>query len=445
MKRHLAVPFFLITLLVMYFPIKIYTGLDNKQIQAILVFIALFFMLAFEYRHRTVLSLASLAVIWYLGILSSEDMVHYLDFDVLGLLFGMMVIVESLREAGFLSIISRVLISLRMKRFYQLIVVLSLLTFFLSALLDNATLILIIVPIVMEICETLRLNPIPALITLAVSSNIGGLATPVGDPPNIMISSHLGTHFSQFVRNALPPALLNYLISLGVIAIMFREHLGMRIESAAPVDAGPIVKNRRLLLAGIPTLITVILLFFLEDLTGIRPSSAALYGAVFLLMVGGDSMAVILREVNWDLLIFLGSILVFSGALERVGVLHILTQTIFSFTHDNESLLITLITWISSLASAFVDNIPYTAVMIPALDELVGLTGSEILWWVLVISIGLGGIATPIASVPSLVAYSVLRERYGFRFSEFMRIGFIILAVLASFTNIYYVLLSLVS
>ncbi|MEM1520815.1 MAG: SLC13 family permease [Candidatus Korarchaeum sp.] len=420
---------------------KNFTGLSNKQIQAVLIFIALFIMLAMEYRHRTVISLTTLVILWYLGIMSSENMIHYLDFDVLGLLFGMMVIVETLREAGFLSILARSLIKLGMTKFYQLVIVFSLLTFLLSAFLDNATVVLVMVPIALEVCEIFGLNPVPALITLNVSSNLGGVLTPVGDPPNIMISSHLGISFSDFIWNTAPVTLLAYLISLAFLVIVFRRQLGVGLESIRFED-GCGIKSRRLLLFSVPTVVLVILLFLLEDITGIRPASSAIYGAVFLLAVGGDSMPSILREVNWDLLIFLGSILIVSGALEKVGVLHIIAQAIFSSTQGNNLLLITWITWLSSFISAFVDNIPYTAVMIPTIDELVRLTGYDKLWWILVISVGLGGIATPIASVPSLVVYSVLREKFGFKFSDFMKIGVSILILLSSLANSYYVVLS---
>lgn len=441
MRRHYLVPILLTILFFIYFPLKDFTGLSSKQVQAVLIFVALFIMLATEYRHRTVISLATLVILWYLGIMSSEDMSHYLDFDVLGLLFGMMVIVETLREAGFLSILARSLIKLRMTRFYQLIIVLSLLAFLLSAFLDNATVVLVMVPIALEVCEILRLNPIPILIILNVSSNLGGILTPVGDPPNIMLSSHLEISFSDFIWNMAPVTLLAYLISLAFLMIIFRKQLRVSLESVR-FENGYEVRNRRLLLFSVLTVILVILLFLLEDITGIKPALSAIYGAVFLLAVGGDSMSSILREVNWDLLIFLGSILIVSGALEKVGVLHIIAQTILSSTQGNNILLITWITWLSSFISAFVDNIPYTAVMIPTIDELVELTGYNTLWWILVISVGLGGIATPIASVPSLVVYSVLREKFGFKFSDFMKIGISILILLSSITNSYYVVVS---
>ncbi|MCS7103244.1 MAG: SLC13 family permease [Candidatus Korarchaeum sp.] len=298
------------------------------------------------------------------------------------------------------------------------------------------------VPIALEVCEALGLNPIPALITLSISSSLGGITTPVGDPPNIMISSHLGVPFNDFIWNTAPITLLTYLISLVSLMIMFRKHLKVSIEITTLSESRYELKNRRLLFASVPTIIVVILLFLLEDITNVKPASSAIYGAVFLLLVGGDSMPNILRELNWDLLIFLGSILIVSGALEKVGILHIIAQAIFSLIHENKVLLITSITWLSSFTSAFVDNIPYTAVMIPTIDELVGLTGYDELWWILVVSVGLGGIATPIASVPSLVVYSALREKFEFKFSDFMKVGFPILVLLSLIVNIYYVLFS---
>jgi len=435
------VPAILLLLTLIYFPLRDYSVLEPKQLQTILVFIALFLMLAMEYRHRTVASLTSLLILWFLGILKGEDMIHYLDLDVLGLLFGMMVIVETLREAGFLSMLVRVLISLGFRKIYHLTITLSLFTFITSAFLDNATVMLIIIPMTLGICETLNLGrvAVPVLIALSISSNLGGALTPIGDPPNIMAYSYLRISFIGFILNIGPPTLLIYAISLVAIMTLFRREMVLEIRDKNNKDKLKIEKNSFLIIS-ILTLVFVLLLFLLQDLTKISPSTSALYGATFLMIIGGRRMAPILREVNWDLLIFLGSILIFSGSLEKVGILHLLAQIISKSTHGNPHILITLIAWLSSLISALVDNIPYAAVMIPVVDELVGLTGCHKLWWVFLLSVGLGGIATPIASVPSLLTYSALRDKFGLKFLEFMKIGLLMWIILTLSLNLYYLL-----
>lgn len=436
MKLHYFIPVFLIILMFAYFPLSEYSGLNREQILTVLVTIGLFFILATEYRHRTVASLTSLAFLWSLGILSGEEIAHYVEFDVLGLLFGMMVIVETLREAGFISILTRSLISLRIKSFHVLLIFFSLLTFILSAFLANATVMLIVVPIALELCDILHSNPIPVLIVLNVSSNLGGIITPVGDPPNIMITSHLGVSFSEFMLNTAPPSLLSYIISLAFLFSLHRKDLVKQISSE--VKVGFEIEDKKLFFASVPTLIIVILLFLTESMTGLKPAAAALYGAIFLLIVGGEKMNSILKRVDWDLLIFMGSMIAFSGALERVGIIHLIAQAIISITEGNGLLLIAILTWISSIFSAFVDNIPYTAVMIPMLDELIGHSGLDFLWWVLAISVGIGGVGTPIASAPSLITYSVLKEKYEFRFSDFMRMGLFLVIVLSFLNSLYY-------
>jgi Na+/H+ antiporter NhaD/arsenite permease-like protein len=441
MKRHYAVPVILLLLTLIYFPLRDHGVLEPKQLQTILVFIALFFMLAMEYRHRTVVSLTSLLILWLLGIMKGEDMIHYLDLDVLGLLFGMMVIVEALREAGFLSILAGTLTSLGFRKIYHLTIALSLFTFIISALLPNATVMLIIIPMTLGICETLNLGraAVPVLIALSISSNLGGLLTPIGDPPNIMAYPHLQISFIGFILNVGPPTLLIYVISLAVIMTLFRREMKFEIGNKNDRRKPKIEKN--FLIISILVLTLVLLLFLLQDITGISPSASALYGATLLMIIGGKRMAPILREVNWDLLIFLGSILIFSGSLEKVGILHLLAQIISKSTHGNPHILTTLIAWLSSLVSALVDNIPYAAVMIPVIDELVSLTGYYELWWVFLISVGLGGIATPIASVPSLLTYSALRDKFEFKFLDFMKIGLIVWVILTLSLNLYYLLL----
>jgi len=236
-----------------------------------------------------------------------------------------------------------------------------------------------------------------------------------------------------------PPTLLIYAISLVAIMTLFRREMVLEIRDKNNKDKLKIEKNSFLIIS-ILTLVFVLLLFLLQDLTKISPSTSALYGATFLMIIGGRRMAPILREVNWDLLIFLGSILIFSGSLEKVGILHLLAQIISKSTHGNPHILITLIAWLSSLISALVDNIPYAAVMIPVVDELVGLTGCHKLWWVFLLSVGLGGIATPIASVPSLLTYSALRDKFGLKFLEFMKIGLLMWIILTLSLNLYYLL-----
>jgi Na+/H+ antiporter NhaD/arsenite permease-like protein len=321
MRRHYAVPVILLLLTLIYFPLKDYGVLEPKQLQTILVFIALFFMLAMEYRHRTVVSLTSLLILWLLGIMKGEDMIHYLDLDVLGLLFGMMVIVEALREAGFLSILAGALTSLGFRKIYHLTIALSLFTFITSALLANATVMLIIIPMTLGICETLNLGraAVPVLIALSISSNLGGLLTPIGDPPNIMAYSHLQISFIGFILNIGPPTLLIYVISLAVIMTLFRREMTFEIGNKND-ERKPKIEKNSFLIISILVLTLVLLLFLLQDITGISPSASALYGATLLMIIGGRRMAPILREVNWDLLIFLGSILIFSGSLEKVGI-----------------------------------------------------------------------------------------------------------------------------
>jgi len=254
-----------------------------------------------------------------------------------------------------------------------------------------------------------------------------------------MAYSHLQISFIGFILNVGPPTLLIYVISLAVIMTLFRREMTFEIGNKNDGIKPKIEKN--FLIISILVLTLVLLLFLLQDITGISPSASALYGATLLMIIGGRRMATILREVNWDLLIFLGSILIFSGSLEKVGILHLLAQIISKSTHGNPHTLTTLIAWLSSLVSALVDNIPYAAVMIPVIDELVSLTGYYELWWVFLISVGLGGIATPIASVPSLLTYSALRDKFEFKFLDFMKIGLIVWVILTLSLNLYYLLL----
>ncbi len=413
--------------------------ITEEQLRALLVMIATFLLIATEYRHKVVAALAGVTALWLLGILSGEEMIHFLDMEVIGLLFGMMVVVSALRVGGFFGRITSYLSGLGLSG-TQFFLVMTSLTAVLSAFLDNITVSLFMVTIGIVLSRAMGLNPVPITIATASAAVVGGMGTLVGDPPNIMIAAATGITFNEFLLHMGPIAVLAYVVVIGTIALIYRGHFTSDKERENLEISGELT-DRWITVVGLASFMIAVALFVLQDITGISPATAALYSAVITMVLSGDRINDILKDVEWDVLIFLGSLLVLAGGLEKTGVLHLISDAMVRSIGTNESLMVTVLLWTSAVLSSVVDNIPVTASLIPVVAEIVEEIQAPHLWWTLAAGAGIGGIATPLASVPMLIAYRTLeQEGHKMSFWEFTRIGLILLIVTTLAFNAYLLL-----
>ncbi len=412
--------------------------ITDEQLRALLVMIATFLMIATEYRHKVVASLAGVVALWALGILSGWEMFHFLDMEVLGLLFGMMIVVGSLKISGFFEMFSDFFLRLRVGPI-KLMVALTSVTAFLSAFLDNITVALFMVTVAINLSRSLGVSPIPLTMSTAFSAVIGGLGTLVGDPPNIMIASATGATFTEFLINTGPAAVVAYLVCIVAMYFYYRKEL----SAAKAVDVEPLNKrtvkvDRFLMYVGLTAFLGAVILFLLQDLTGIPPAAAAIYAATFVIALGGRNTDKILKEIEWDVLIFLGALLVIAGGLEKTGLLHLMAEGLLGIAGHNQLIMTSLILWLSALLSSVVDNIPVTASLIPMLKEITEELNAYHLWWALASGAAIGGLATPLASVPVLVAYKSLEETgEGIKFVDFVKVGMLFLVIVTAALNLY--------
>lgn len=414
----------------------------SGQLIALLIFMATYALLVTGYRERTIAAMAGVGAVWAFGILSPQEMISYMDMNAIGLLFGMMIIVGALREARFFKWLGVLIANACRCRPMYLLVVFTLMTAGLSAILDNVTTALFMVTITIDIAELVKLDPKPYVLSEIIASNIGGMATLIGDPPNIMIASATGFLFPEFVINLGPISLVALMISL----LYFRRRFGKDIKEAGaarrpetlPIEMSDVVIDHRLFWTGLVTLVGAIILFSLEDILGTYPTVIALAAAVILLFVGGPRMPQILREVEWSTLIFFGSLFVVVGALEKTGWMSLAAQCMSPLL-ANRALGVSAVLWVSSLVSAFIDNIPFAASFIPVLMGLGNPSEATVypVWWALSAGTGLGGNGTIMGASANIIATGLAQARgVKITFVEFAKIGMVIMFLTTAVANL---------
>jgi Na+/H+ antiporter NhaD/arsenite permease-like protein len=418
----------------------------TEQFVALLIFIATYLLLATGYRERTIAAMAGVGAIFAFGILSAQEMIGYVDMNAIGLLFAMMVIVGALREAKFFRWLGVYIANACHCRPVILLVIFTLMTAGLSAVLPNVTTVLFMVTVTIDIAELAKLDPKPYILSEIVASNIGGTATLIGDPPNIMIATSTGFSFGEFLTNMGPISLIALVISLLYSVRQFRRSMppGPETEQEKPstltIVPSDVSLDRRLAWTGFATLVGAVVLFFLQDVVGIYPTVVALAAAVILLFVGGPKMPEILNDVEWSTLLFFGSLFIVVGALEKTGWIGLIAQQMSPLVGENRQVAMAAVLWVSSLTSAFIDNIPFAAAFIPVLTSLgthYGQASVYPLWWALSAGTGLGGNGTIIGSSANVIATGLAQARgVKIKFTEFLKVGMVIMLLTTLLANI---------
>ncbi|HDD60727.1 hypothetical protein B6U83_04540 [Thermoplasmatales archaeon ex4484_36] len=380
--------------------------------------------------HRTVVAmlgagLGAIALIILGKAPTFEGLVDHISFETLGLLMGMMIIVGIMGESGIFRRMSYHLFRLCRGSPALIFILLILATALMSAFLDNVTTLLIVAPITIDIARLIKISPTRFLIAEVLSSNIGGAATLIGDPPNIMVGSVFSLGFLEFIYNLAPIILI--ILGVNLLLWYIPERKNLRRIKSCPIPSRyrkPV--NRRIFIRSSVVLMLVIAMFFLEDLLGVSSAAIALAGATILLLLTGIDIYDALSNVEWPTLLFFAGLFIFVGTLEELGLITAIGKEIINISGGSLSLLIVLILWVSAFASAFIDNIPYTATMIPVVGYLSTTMGYplEPLAWALVLGACLGGNGTLVGASANVVMAGIA-EREGVKvdFLGFMKIG----------------------
>jgi Na+/H+ antiporter NhaD/arsenite permease-like protein len=414
---------------------------------AVAVFAGAYVFLVADRVHRTKVALVGAGLVLLLHISDAEsaffDEESGIEWNVIFLLLGMMVIVSVLRQTGVFEYVAILSAKRSRGRPYRLMVMLCVLTAVASAVLDNVTTVLLIAPVTFLVCERLGLRPVPFLIAEVLASNIGGAATLVGDPPNIIIASRADLTFNDFLVNMAPWVVVLMVVFCLMCRVLFRSAFvydAERAESVMALDEREAIKDTRLLVKSLAVLALVVAAFVLHPVLHYEPSVVALLGAGLLLLVTDVELGDALSEVEWPTLVFFGGLFIMVGGLVESGVIEDLSTNLAEATDGRLGLATMVLLGGSAVLSAIVDNIPYVATMSPVVVGLVPTMpgNGEALWWSLAFGADLGGNATAIGASANVVMLG-LAERAGHRigFWEFTKYGLVVTAVTVGLTAPY--------
>ena len=421
--------------------------METATIVAIVIFVAAYALIISEKVHRTIVGLFGAMLMILFGILDQETAVHHIDFNTLGLLMGMMIIVNITSETGLFNFLAIWAAQKVKARPIALLVVLSSITMVCSALLDNVTTVLLTVPITFSITSQLKVDVMPYLISQILASNIGGTATLIGDPPNIMIGSAVGLDFMAFVQNlTLISIIIFILVQLILIALYHKElHTQPELQDKImrlPADAQ--ITDHALLHKCLAVIFLTITFFVLHGSLGLESATVALSGAGLLLLLTAtrdeEKIAKVLSKIEWPAIFFFGGLFILVGALVETGVIRMLAAEAIKATGGNVEATAILILWMSAIASAFIDNIPFVATLIPLIQDMgqMGLTNLDPVWWALALGACLGGNGTLIGASANVVVASMSAQRgRPISFLGFMKIAFPVMIFTIIISNIY--------
>ena len=394
---------------------------------AIVVFAIALALIATERVHRTKVALAGAALVVLSQTIDQEHAIESIDFNTLGLLVGMMLMVRLTETTGVYTYLAIRAGQFSRGRPLAVVASLAVTTAVLSAFLDNLTTILLIVPITFLLADALDIDPVPLLIIEVVVSNIGGTATLIGDPPNILIAGATGLSFGAFISNLAPIAALTFVVITIVLYLAYRGRLQVPPEARDRVmslDAEKSIEDRDEMRRTVPILLATIVVFFFHKQLHLEPATVALGGATVMLLVTRQALEKTLGGIEWPTLFFFMGLFVMVGALEETGAVGEVADGIANLTDGDRTAELLGISWASAFGSGVVDNIPFTAAMIPVVNELQGPSGDDAYWWALAIGACFGGNATLIAAAAN-VAAAGMAERAGrpIGFIPFLKAG----------------------
>ena len=421
--------------------------METSTIVAIVIFVAAYALIISEKIHRTIIGICGAMLMILLGIINQETAIHHIDFNTLGLLMGMMVIVNITSETGLFNYLAIWAAKKVKAKPISLLVALSLLTAVCSALLDNVTTVLLTVPITFSITKQLNVDVKPFLIAQILSSNIGGTATLIGDPPNIMIGSAVGLQFMDFITNLTAICLLIFIVTIALLIVIYGKKLHTTDELREKVmqlDEKSQIVEPRLLKKCLFALAITISLFVLHGQLHLDTATAAMTGAGLLLLISFPQkeamIAKVLSKVEWLAIFFFAGLFILVGALVETGVIKMLAEEALKITNGDLTATSMLILWMSAYASAFIDNIPFVATLIPLIQDMgqMGMTNLDPVWWSLSLGACLGGNGTLIGASANVVVASMAAQRgKPISFISFMKIALPMMTLSIAISSVY--------
>ena len=419
------------------------------DVLVVVVFAAAYVLIATERIHRVAAALWGAAGMVLLGVVDTQVAFFSeqtgVDWNVIFLLLGMMVIVSIVKQTGVFDYAAIWAAKRTRGRPFATLVLLVCITALASALLDNVTTVLLVAPVTLLLCDRLGVSPVPFLIAEALAANIGGTATLVGDPPNIIIASRGGLTFNDFLLNLAPVVVLLMAVFVGLCWLLFRSSMRYdpaRVAVLMALDERDVIRDGALLLRSAVVLVAVVVGFVAHPWLEVEPSLVALLGAGALVALSGLEPRQYLEEVEWATLVFFMGLFVMVGALVEVGIVSRLGEVVADAVGDRYLLAATALLWGSGLVSGIIDNIPYVATMTPLVQNLVDAGGgseqARALWWALALGADLGGNATAVGASANVVVLGIAaRNGHPISFWKFTRYGAVVALVTIAVSWVY--------
>ncbi|MFJ2028125.1 ArsB/NhaD family transporter [Streptosporangium sp. NPDC087985] len=416
---------------------------------SVVVFVGAYVLIATEWIHRVAAALGGAGIMLLIHATDGKAAFFSehtgIDWNVIFLLLGMMIIVGVLKQTGVFEYLAIWAAKRARGRPFRLMVLLIVITASASALLDNVTTVLLIAPVTFLVCERLALPVAPFLIAEAMASNIGGTSTLVGDPPNIIIASRGGLSFNDFLVHLAPLVVVLMVVFVGLCRVLFRKSFRYDPERAAEImqlDEREAIADRTLLWQSLAVLVLVMAAFVLHPVLHYEPSVVAILGAGILVAATKVTTEDAIREVEWPTLVFFVGLFVMVGALVETGVIGQVSQAAVNATEGRLGLTTIGLLWASTGISAIVDNIPYVATMSPIVSDLVQANGgndhAQVLWWALALGADLGGNATAVGAAANVVIIGIAaRNRTPISFWQFTKYGLVVTLVTVAVATPY--------
>lgn len=409
------------------------------KIVAVAVFLIVILLIITERVHRTAAAMAGAMVLILTGVMSADKALSYIDFNTIGVLVGMMIFVAIVRRSGMFEYIAVRAAKAVHGDPWKIMVAFTLITAVLSAILDNVTTVLLVGPMSIAIARMLKIDPVPFLMGQILASNVGGTATLIGDPPNIMIGSAAHLSFMDFLDNTGFAVLFILVVLILLMKIVYEKKIELgTVDTGAieKLDPSKSITNRALMRKGIIVLICVIIGFMFHDKLGIESSVIALTAAAVMLVIGREDVDQAIQDVEWTTILFFMSLFVVVGGLTETGIIKELASKIIDATNGHPMITMLVLLWASALLSSILDNIPFVATLIPLILAMQA-DGMDVtsFWWAISLGACLGGNGTMIGASANVVLSDIsTKHGYPITFKSYLKVGmpFMLLSIVIS-------------
>lgn len=420
--------------------------MSPNEIISIVIFLLVMVAIVSEKVHRAAASLAGAVILLVTHVLTVDSAIEHVDVNTIGVLVGMMLFVAVVKNSGLFEYIAIKSAKLTHGKPWAIMAVFTIITAALSAFLDNVTTVLLVGPMTLAITSILKVNPVPFLLTQILASNMGGTATLIGDPPNIMIGSEAGLGFADFILNTAPVIVIIMAASLLCFYLMFGRKLKVSddaMQAVMELDENRAIKDKSLLIKSVVMIGLVVIGFMFHSSLGMESCTIALLAAVIMMIVGKQDVEDVIMGVEWSTILFFIGLFVVVGGMEENGVIDQLATLLIGMTGGNLVLTMLIILWVSAIVSSFLDNIPFVATLIPMILAIQAESGMDVtpLWWALSLGACLGGNGTLIGASANVVLSGISNKNgYPITFMSYLKVGFPMMILSVAISMVYLLL-----